>query len=43
VLAVAIIREAIEDYYRYKSDTESNRQPVKKVIDDGTLIEIKSS
>jgi len=25
VLGIAIIREAIEDYYRYKSDTLSNR------------------
>ncbi len=25
VLGIAIIREAIEDYYRYKSDTLSNK------------------
>ena len=28
VLAISMIREGIEDYYRYKSDKEANSSPV---------------
>ena len=35
VLGVALIREGIEDYYRYCSDKKSNQQPVIKLTHQG--------
>ena len=36
VLGVSIIRDGVEDWARYKSDKETNRQPV-RVIQDGKI------
>jgi magnesium-transporting ATPase (P-type) len=38
VLLVAILREGIEDYFRYKLDTETNKMQVMKVIDNRSSI-----
>ena len=34
VLGVTLIREGIEDYYRYLSDEKSNNQPIIKMINN---------
>ena len=37
VLSVAIARDGIEDYFRYKSDKKSNRQRIHRVKSDGII------
>ena len=41
VLAVSMVREGVEDWYRYKSDKEINRMPVRVVL-NGTVIETEA-
>jgi hypothetical protein len=41
VIAIGMIREAIEDVMRYQSDRKTNATPV-KALRDGALVDIKS-
>jgi P-type E1-E2 ATPase len=38
---VSAVKEAIEDYHRYKDDQRNNKE-VHKVIKDSTLVEVES-
>lgn len=42
VLFVAILREGIEDYMRYKHDLKTNSQVAEKLVSEGTVKEITS-
>lgn len=42
VVLLSVLREGYEDYFRYKSDKQSNRQSVRRVLRDGTVEEITS-
>ena len=39
---VSVLREAYEDFFRYRTDTKINNQKVIKVEEDGTRKQIKS-
>ena len=43
VVLCSVFRDGLEDFSRYKSDKETNRQKAWKVQDDGTTKEIYSS
>ena len=36
-----MVREGVEDWYRYKSDNEANKMPVRVVL-NGTIIETEA-
>ena len=36
-----MVREGVEDWYRYKSDNETNKMPVRVVL-NGTIIETEA-
>ena len=43
VVLCSVFRDGVEDFSRYKSDKETNRQKCHLVTDDGTIKEIYSS
>ena len=43
VVLCSVFRDGVEDFSRYKSDKETNRQRCQLVTEDGTIKEIYSS